>query len=94
MVIFTGCNNSRPVHLPIVLFGEECPANQVRGVNKRELIEPSLKLPILIHHLITFFGAQFYDGRGLTISPLGGWVDQLACSETLDQEQFEHWIGV
>jgi hypothetical protein len=56
IMVFNCCNNSHPVLLPIVFFIEECPANQIRGSNKRELIEPSLKLPILIHHFTTFFG--------------------------------------
>jgi hypothetical protein len=76
LVIFNCCNYSRPVLLPIVLFSEECPANQIRSINKRELIEPSLKLPILIHHFITFIGTQFYDGRGLIVLPTW-WINSL-----------------
>jgi hypothetical protein len=76
IVIFNCCSNSRPVLLSIILFSEECPANQIRSINKWELIEPSLKLPILIHHLITFLGTRFYDGRGLIILPTW-WINLL-----------------
>jgi hypothetical protein len=75
-MLFDCCHNSRPVLLPVILFSEKCSSNQVRGINKRESIEPNLKLPILIHSFITFFGTRFNDGGGLIILPTW-WINSL-----------------